>query len=85
MSNVLMSRSVVGEPPVAVSGESCWLVDTDERRYLDGADGAAASALTRNPRQRSLEMLAPSGRLTDRFEAVSSSSFRPSPRTNLQF
>lgn len=45
MSDVLMGRSLGGELPVAVSGEGCWLVDADGRRYLDGSGGAAVSAL----------------------------------------
>ena len=45
MSEVLMGRSLVGTLPTAVSGEGCWLVDAEGRRYLDGSGGAAVSAL----------------------------------------
>jgi adenosylmethionine-8-amino-7-oxononanoate aminotransferase len=45
MSDVLMGRTLGGVLPTAVSGEGCWLVDADGRRYLDGSGGAAVSAL----------------------------------------
>ncbi|QFU08137.1 Adenosylmethionine-8-amino-7-oxononanoate aminotransferase [Rhodobacteraceae bacterium THAF1] len=31
--------------PTAVSGDGCWLIDADGRRYLDGSGGAAVSCL----------------------------------------
>jgi adenosylmethionine-8-amino-7-oxononanoate aminotransferase len=33
------------QPPVAVGGEGCWLIDADGKRYLDGAGGAAVTCL----------------------------------------
>ncbi|MEM9145079.1 MAG: aspartate aminotransferase family protein [Pseudomonadota bacterium] len=32
-------------PPVAVGGEGCYLIDRDGKRYLDGSGGAAVSCL----------------------------------------
>ncbi|MFP5405142.1 MAG: aminotransferase class III-fold pyridoxal phosphate-dependent enzyme, partial [Gammaproteobacteria bacterium] len=31
--------------PVAVSGQGCWLQDSEGRRYLDASGGAAVSCL----------------------------------------
>ena len=45
MSDVLMGRTLGAALPTAVSGEGCWLVDADGRRYLDGSGGAAVSCL----------------------------------------
>ena len=33
------------DPPVAVSGEGCYLYDTEGKAYLDGSGGAAVSCL----------------------------------------
>ena len=33
------------DPPIAVSGEGCYLFDADGNRYLDGSGGAAVSCL----------------------------------------
>ena len=33
------------QPPVAVAGEGCWLIDSEGKRYLDGSGGAAVSCL----------------------------------------
>jgi adenosylmethionine-8-amino-7-oxononanoate aminotransferase len=45
MSDVLMGRTLGAALPTAVTGEGCWLVDADGRRYLDGSGGAAVSCL----------------------------------------
>lgn len=45
MSDVLMGRTLGAALPTAVSGDGCWLVDADGRRYLDGSGGAAVSCL----------------------------------------
>lgn len=44
MSHVF-GRNARTEPPVAVSGEGCYLIDRDGKRYLDGSGGAAVSCL----------------------------------------
>jgi len=33
------------QPPTAVGGEGCYLIDSDGKRYLDGSGGAAVSCL----------------------------------------
>ena len=38
-------RSMRVRPPVAVSGEGCYLIDSDGKRYFDGSGGAAVSCL----------------------------------------
>ncbi len=38
-------RHCRSDPPIAVGGEGCYLVDADGRRYLDGSGGAAVSCL----------------------------------------
>lgn len=44
MSHVF-GRNARTEPPVAVLGEGCYLIDRDGKRYLDGSGGAAVSCL----------------------------------------
>jgi len=41
----LMGRTLGADLPRAVSGDGCWIVDHDGRRYLDGSGGAAVSCL----------------------------------------
>ncbi|MGI9424454.1 MAG: aspartate aminotransferase family protein [Hyphomicrobiaceae bacterium] len=38
-------RSSKFQPPVAVAGDGCYLIDRDGKRYLDGSSGAAVSCL----------------------------------------
>ena len=44
MSHVF-PRSMKTDPPVAVAGEGCYIVDSNGKRYLDGSGGAAVSCL----------------------------------------
>lgn len=44
MSHVF-PRHTAFRPPVAVSGDGCWVIDKDGKRYLDGSGGAAVSCL----------------------------------------
>ncbi len=44
-------RHTRSEPPVAVGGEGCWLIDADGKRYLDGSGGAAVSCLGHGDRE----------------------------------
>lgn len=44
MSHVF-GRNARTDLPVAVSGEGCYLIDCDGKRYLDGSGGAAVSCL----------------------------------------
>ncbi len=44
MSHVF-PRHTKSQPPVAVGGEGCYLIDTSGKRYLDGSGGAAVSCL----------------------------------------
>ena len=44
MSHVF-GRNARTDLPVAVSGEGCYLIDRDGKRYLDGSGGAAVSCL----------------------------------------
>ncbi len=44
MSHVFPRHTKVA-PPVAVSGEGCYLIDADGKRYFDGSGGAAVSCL----------------------------------------
>lgn len=44
MSHVF-PRNCRAEPPVAVGGEGCYLIDASGKRYLDGSGGAAVSCL----------------------------------------
>lgn len=44
MSHVF-PRHTAFRPPVAVSGDGCWVIDRDGKRYLDGSGGAAVSCL----------------------------------------
>ncbi len=44
MSHVF-PRSMKTDPPVAVAGEGCYIVDSTGKRYLDGSGGAAVSCL----------------------------------------
>ena len=43
-SNVFPRHSSV-QPPIAVAGDGCYLIDRDGKRYLDGSGGAAVSCL----------------------------------------
>lgn len=44
MSHVF-PRHTKAQPPVAVGGEGCYLIDASGKRYLDGSGGAAVSCL----------------------------------------
>ena len=44
MSHVF-PRHTKAQPPVAVGGEGCYLIDSSGKRYLDGSGGAAVSCL----------------------------------------
>ncbi|MFV0515575.1 MAG: aspartate aminotransferase family protein [Jhaorihella sp.] len=44
MSHVF-PRHTKSPPPVAVTGEGCYLIDADGKRYFDGSGGAAVSCL----------------------------------------
>ncbi|WP_102110225.1 aspartate aminotransferase family protein [Oceaniglobus roseus] len=41
----IFPRHTKSAPPVAVSGEGCWLTDASGKRYLDASGGAAVSCL----------------------------------------
>ncbi len=45
MPNHVFGRSTSGALPVAVAGDGCYLIDREEKRYLDGSGGAAVSCL----------------------------------------
>src|SRR6056297_2039980 len=45
MPTHLFGRSMRHDPPKAVSGDGCYLIDADGKRYLDGSGGAAVSCL----------------------------------------
>jgi adenosylmethionine-8-amino-7-oxononanoate aminotransferase len=47
----LFHRSSRAAPPLAVSGEGCWLIGADGRRWLDGSGGAAVSCLGHGDRE----------------------------------
>jgi adenosylmethionine-8-amino-7-oxononanoate aminotransferase len=49
--NHIFPRHTRSQPPVAVSGEGCWLTDADGKRYLDASGGAAVSCLGHGDRQ----------------------------------
>ena len=44
MSHVF-PRSMRTDPPVAVAGDGCYIIDSTGKRYLDGSGGAAVSCL----------------------------------------
>ena len=44
----IFARHCHSTPPVAVSGEGCYLIDRSGKRYLDGSGGAAVSCLGHN-------------------------------------
>jgi len=44
MSHVFPRHSKI-QPPVAASGDGCYLIDTNGKRYFDGSGGAAVSCL----------------------------------------
>ncbi len=44
MSHIFPRHSKLN-PPVAVGGDGCYLIDTSGKRYLDGSGGAAVSCL----------------------------------------
>ena len=44
MSHVF-PRHTKSTPPLALSGEGCYLVDASGKRYFDGSGGAAVSCL----------------------------------------
>jgi len=46
--SAILHRNAAGVPPLAVSGEGCWIVDAAGRRYLDACGGAAVSCLGHN-------------------------------------
>ena len=41
----IFARNTKNQPPVAVKGEGCYIVDSTGKRYLDGSGGAAVSCL----------------------------------------
>ncbi|MEP6357170.1 MAG: aspartate aminotransferase family protein [Hyphomicrobiales bacterium] len=41
----VFGRSTKSKQPTAVSGEGCYLIDADGKRYFDGSGGAAVSCL----------------------------------------
>ncbi len=45
MAGHIFGRSTKGTLPTAVSGDGCYLIDAEGRRYLDGSGGAAVSCL----------------------------------------
>lgn len=45
MSNHIFGRSTRGTLPTAVSGDGCYLIDSNGKRYFDGSGGAAVSCL----------------------------------------
>ncbi|MFO8125387.1 aspartate aminotransferase family protein [Yoonia sp.] len=45
MTTHLFGRSMRHDPPKAVAGDGCYLIDADGKRYLDGSGGAAVSCL----------------------------------------
>ncbi len=45
MSTHLFGRSMRHDPPKAVAGDGCFLIDAQGKRYLDGSGGAAVSCL----------------------------------------
>ena len=45
MPNHIFGRSTKGGLPTAVSGDGCYLIDANGKRYLDGSGGAAVSCL----------------------------------------
>ena len=50
MSHVF-PRHTKSQPPVAVGGEGCYLIDRAGKRYLDGSGGAAVSCLGHGNRE----------------------------------
>ncbi|MFC4667381.1 aspartate aminotransferase family protein [Seohaeicola nanhaiensis] len=50
MSHVFPRHSKLN-PPVAVGGEGCYLIDSTGKRYLDGSGGAAVSCLGHGDRE----------------------------------
>jgi hypothetical protein len=45
MGSHIFGRTTKGTLPEAVSGEGCYIIDAQGRRYLDGSGGAAVSCL----------------------------------------
>jgi adenosylmethionine-8-amino-7-oxononanoate aminotransferase len=45
MPGHVFGRTTRGQPPTAVAGEGCYLIDAAGKRYLDGSGGAAVSCL----------------------------------------
>ena len=45
MGGHIFGRSTRGTLPTAVSGDGCYIIDAEGRRYLDGSGGAAVSCL----------------------------------------
>ncbi|MBI1217345.1 MAG: aspartate aminotransferase family protein [Rhodobacteraceae bacterium] len=45
MPNHIFGRSTKGQPPTALRGDGCYLIDASGKRYLDGSGGAAVSCL----------------------------------------
>ena len=50
MSHIFPRHSKL-DPPVAVGGEGCYLIDASGKRYLDGSGGAAVSCLGHGDRE----------------------------------
>lgn len=46
--NHVFPRNTRNRPPVAASGDGCYLIDEQGKRYLDGCGGAAVSCLGHN-------------------------------------
>ena len=44
-ASAVFHRHLQRTPPVAVSGDGCWLTDNQGKRYLDASGGAAVSCL----------------------------------------
>lgn len=47
-SSCILHRDLKGDLPKAVKGEGIYLIDQNEKRYLDGCSGAAVSCLGHN-------------------------------------
>ncbi|NNE88041.1 MAG: aspartate aminotransferase family protein [Silicimonas sp.] len=47
----IFGRHCHANPPTAISGEGCYLIDSTGKRYLDGSGGAAVSCLGHGDRE----------------------------------
>jgi len=45
MPNHILGRTTRTQPPVALRGDGCYLIDVNGKQYLDGSGGAAVSCL----------------------------------------